>query len=109
MHLLKLKNMSIKKQFLKSKPVCKVTFRIGTDVISSAKKVQLLGDFNSWDKKNPAMKKLKTGEFTETIELETGKEYQYKYLIDGKNWQNDNKADKYAPNIYSGTNSVVII
>ena len=39
--------MSIKKQFLKSKPVCKVVFRLDATEANGAKKVQVLGDFNN--------------------------------------------------------------
>ena len=38
--------MRIKKQFLKSKPICKVTFRIHEEVGNSAKTAQLVGEFN---------------------------------------------------------------
>ena len=101
--------MAIKKQFLKTKPECKVTFRLGKEIANDAGKVQLIGEFNNWDTNYHPMKKLKNGEFTETISLETGKEYQYKYLIDGKVWENDFNADKYVPNTYAGTNSVVVV
>ncbi len=40
--------MSLKKQFLKSKPVCKVSFRLDASEALGANKVQLLGDFNNW-------------------------------------------------------------
>ena len=41
--------MSIKKQFLKSKPVCKVTFSLTKEEALNAEKIQLLGDFNEWN------------------------------------------------------------
>ena len=31
----------------------------------------------------------------ETIELEVGHEYQFRYLVDGTKWINDTEADKY--------------
>jgi hypothetical protein len=40
--------MSIKKQFLKSKPVCKVTFRVPEEIGNSAKTAHVVGDFNDW-------------------------------------------------------------
>jgi hypothetical protein len=54
------------------------------------------------------MEKLKDGRFKLTIDLDTGKEYQYRYLINGSEWHNDWEADKYVPNPFSGDNSVVI-
>ena len=100
--------MSIKKQYLKSRPVCKVTFSVDAGLLDGAKEVAVLGEFNAWDPAEHAMRKLKDGSFTKTIELEVGREYQFRYLVDGKTWINDKEADKYT---YSGVaaeeNSVV--
>ena len=90
--------MSIKKQYLKSKPVCKVTLSWQNDELDTAKNVAVLGDFNSWDPEQSFdMKKLKNGTFKTTIDLEVGHEYQFRYLVDGQVWVNDNQADKYVP------------
>ncbi len=100
--------MSLKKQFLKSKPVCKVTFTVDADLLEDAKEVAVLGEFNNWDPTEAAMRKLKNGSFTKTLELEAGQEYQFRYLVDGQRWINEPEADKYT---YSGVaaekNSVV--
>lgn len=99
--------MSFKKQFLKSKPVCKVSFRLDAAEALGAKKVQLLGDFNNWDKSTEPMAALKSNDFTATLELEAGKEFQFRYLIDGSDWKNDSQADSYAANSFGEDNSVV--
>jgi 1,4-alpha-glucan branching enzyme len=99
--------MSYKKQFLKSKPVCKVSFRLDAAETSGAKKVQLLGDFNNWDKSAEPMTALKSNDFTATLELETGKEYQFRYLIDGLVWKNDSQADSFVANSFGEENSVI--
>jgi 1,4-alpha-glucan branching enzyme len=91
--------MSLKKQFLKSKTTCKVTFTVEPEVINGGKAVAILGEFNDWDPTDATMRKLKDGSFTRTLELETGHEYQFRYLVDGEVWINDTEADKY---IYSG-------
>ena len=53
--------MSLKKRFLKSRPVCQVTFRLPLEAASQAKEVVLLGDFNNWDQNNGfPMKKTKS-------------------------------------------------
>lgn len=102
--------MSLKKQFLKSKPLCKVTFTVNADLINGAKEVALLGEFNNWDPSAYNMRKLKDGSFTKTIELEVGNEYQFRYLVDGERWINEPDADKF---IHSGVaaeeNSVVAL
>jgi len=99
--------MSYKKQFLKSKPVCKVSFRLDAAETSGAKKVQLLGDFNNWDKSAEPMTALKSNDFTATLELEAGKEYQFRYLIDGLVWKNDAQADSFVANTFGEENSII--
>jgi hypothetical protein len=42
-----------------------------------------------------------------TLELAKGNSYQFRYLIDGNNWQNDWHADRYVPNPFGGENSVI--
>jgi 1,4-alpha-glucan branching enzyme len=91
--------MSLKKQFLKSKPLCKVTFTVDPELVNGGKEVAVLGEFNAWDPSEATMRKLKDGTFTKTIELEVGHEYQFRYLVDGERWVNDTEADKYT---YSG-------
>jgi len=99
--------MSLKKQFIKSKPVCKVSFRLDAAEAVGAQKVQLLGDFNNWDKSTEPLTVLKSKDFITTLELESGKEYQFRYLIDGTEWKNDPEADSYVANGFGGENSVV--
>lgn len=101
--------MMNKKEYLKSKPECKVTFRLPKEIVAEAETVNLVGDFNNWDVSSTPMKKLKTGEFTVTVSLKKDNEYQYRYLIDGKTWKNDEDADKYVMNEFSGENAVVIV
>ncbi|MDP2058307.1 MAG: isoamylase early set domain-containing protein [Flavobacteriaceae bacterium] len=88
--------MALKKQFLKSKPVCKVTFDLSPEQVGDAKKVSVVGDFNDWkEKKGLVLKKLKDGGFKGAIDLAVGAEYQFRYLVDGEKWINDDQADKY--------------
>ena len=98
--------MSIKKQFLKSKPVCKVTFSVPAE---EAKKVKVVGTFNNWnEKKAVELKKFKNGNFRGTVDLEKDNSYEFRYLVDGKKWENDWNADQYVPSKVSfEENSVV--
>jgi 1,4-alpha-glucan branching enzyme len=98
--------MSLKKKYLKSKPVCKVSFEFTPETLESAKTVEILGDFNNWEP--VAMRKVKTA-FTRTLDLEAGQNYQFRYRINGELWQNDEAADEYVPNGISGDNSVVTV
>ena len=95
----------VNKQHLKSKPVCKVTFYSPAQI--EAETVHLVGDFNGWSETETEMKKLKDGRFSVLLELEAGKDYQYRYLVNGRDWHNDWEADKYVANPFSGDNSVV--
>jgi 1,4-alpha-glucan branching enzyme len=102
--------MGIQKRFLKSKPICKVTFTMPKEAIREAKRVHIVGDFNDWKRKATPMKKLKSGSYKIVVDLPCGREYQYRYLIDGKIWENDWAADRYAPSpFYDADNSVVIV
>lgn len=101
--------MSIKKQFLKSKPVCKVTFRISEEMGNSAGTAHVVGEFNNWNFSSTPMKKLKNGAFTATLDLEKGREYQFRYLLDKKSWENDADADKFIPTPYGDSKNSVIV
>ncbi|TXG38443.1 isoamylase early set domain-containing protein [Seonamhaeicola maritimus] len=98
--------MAIKKQYLKSKPVCKVTFSIEAE---EAKKVSVVGSFNEWNAKKAPLKKLKNGTFKGTIDLDKDSSYEFKYLVDGE-YVNDATADSYAWSDFAGAdNSVVTV
>jgi 1,4-alpha-glucan branching enzyme len=100
--------MAIQKQYLKTRNVCKVTFRLPPEVGKSASKVNLVGNFNDWNLKSHPMKKLKSGEHTITLDLEPGKDYQFRYFIDEVRWENDWNADKYVSCHEFGTDNSMI-
>jgi 1,4-alpha-glucan branching enzyme len=101
--------MSIKKQYLKSGSLCKVTFSLPSEIAKVVSTAHLVGDFNDWDASVTPMKKLKNGTFTATITLKPNQEYQFRYFLDGKSWENDWNADKYIPNAFGSENSVVVV
>lgn len=96
--------MAIKKQFLKSKPVCKVTFTVPA---AEAKQVTVAGNWNEWNTEAEPLKKLKNGTFKGTVNLEAGQAYEFKYVVDGQ-WQNDVEADGYAWSDYAAADNSVI-
>ena len=100
--------MSIKKQLLKSKPVCKVTFRVSAEESLGADSLQVLGNFNEWDKNAEPMKKLKSGEFTTTIELDADSTYEFRYLTNSGTWITDEEADGFTDNGIGDRNSLII-
>jgi 1,4-alpha-glucan branching enzyme len=100
--------MSIKKQFLKSKPTCKVSFKVSKELANGASKVNLAGDFNNWNETSDEMNALKDGSFSLSVDLESGREYQFRYILDGSTWTNDEAADGYKPNGFGDSENSVI-
>lgn len=102
--------MAISKRYLKTKPVSKVTFVLPNEIAADAREASLVGDFNGWDPRATRMRKLKSGEFKVTVDLEVGREYQYRYLLDDRRWTNDGHADRYVPaGVADAENCVVVV
>ena len=102
--------MSIKKQYLKSKEICKVTFTVSQSENKEARKVHVVGDFNEWSTSATPMKRSRKGVFTTSVNLKKGQEYQFRYLIDDQRWDNDTQADKSADTPYGDArNSVIVV
>jgi len=96
--------MAIEKQYLKTKPECKVTFIVPA---TTAKNVSVVGDFNSWNPEKNTLKKLKNGNFKGAFNLPKGNVYEFRYIIDG-NYVNDENADRFQWNDYAGTENAVV-
>lgn len=96
--------MAITKQYLKSKPVCKVTFSVPAE---TAKEVKVVGTFNNWNTKKTALKKLKNGTFKGTLDLPKDQSYEFRYIVDG-NYINEDQADAFAWNDYAGAENSVL-
>ena len=92
------------KKYLKSKPICKVTFSVPAE---DAKKVAVVGDFNNWSPKGSALKKLKNGTFKGTFDLPKESTYEFKYIVDG-NYVNEAEADRFQWNEFAGTENSVL-
>jgi 1,4-alpha-glucan branching enzyme len=96
--------MAITKQYLKSKPICKITFTVPAE---AAAKVNVIGSFNKWNAKATPLKKLKNGSFKGTIDLDKDQSYEFRYLIDGE-FTNDEQADAYAWNDFASAENGVL-
>ncbi len=99
----------LKKQFLKSKSLCKVTFSLPKKAVNNATEVRVLGEFNDWKWENGFPMKATKQDFKAVIELEPGREYQFRYLANNQIWENDWAADDYQPTPYGVENSVVFV
>ena len=100
--------MSIKKQFLKNRPICKVTFSLTKKAADNAKSVHITGEFNNWEKPGIPMKSYKNGSFSITLDLEKNKDHQFRYLLDKQTWVNDEEADKHVPSGFAGSKNFVV-
>lgn len=99
----------LKKKLLPSKSAAEVTFTLPKKAIAGAKEVKVVGEFNNWDlDKAPVMKSTKTN-YTTTIVLAAGKQYQFRYFADNGKWENDWAADNYIAAPYNVDNSVVVV
>ena len=97
----------IEKKFLKARPACKVTFVLPKEAAYGAESVCVLGEFNDWSPDAHPLKRQENGNFSVTLELETGRSYRFRYVVDGWKYENDWFADRYEPNPYGGEDSVV--
>lgn len=81
----------------------KVTFVLPSQ--PNADHVHVVGDFNHWRASTP-MKRQKDGSWRASVDLEPG-EYEFRYLVDGNMWVNDEAADGYRMGPFGADNSVV--
>ncbi len=96
--------MSIKKQFIKTKPVCKVTFSVEA---KEANLASVVGDFNNWNPAEGELSKLKNGTFKGVFDLPKDASYEFKYVIDG-NFVNESESDSFKWNDFAGTENGVL-
>lgn len=99
--------MGLKKQFVKSKNKCKVTFQLPKKATNGGKEVKVVGDFNKWSWKTGLVMKVQKNNYVVSKEFPIGQSYQYRYLIDDQDWENDWDADDYAATPFGVDNSVL--
>jgi 1,4-alpha-glucan branching enzyme len=91
------------KRFFKTKDEAEVTFEFSHP---DAKKVELVAEFTDWQPLTMKFVK-KDNAFKLKHRLPVDKQYHFKYLIDGEQWDNDHHADAYVANGFGTENSVV--
>ena len=93
-----------KKTPAKNGSTAKVTFELrGIE----AEAVHVAGDFNGWSTNETPLAKRKDGRFSTTLTLPAGREYRYRYVLDGEHWTNDTDADRYEPNEHGTEDGVI--
>ena len=86
----------------------KITFSLPAAATEGVAEVVVVGSFNDWDVATATpLKKQKDGSFKTTIELEKGKTYEYRFLLDGQVWANAWDAAAYVATPFGVDNSVV--
>lgn len=100
--------MSIRKQFLKRRPVCKVTFTLPESMGNSAADAHVVGEFNQWSTSATPMQRSKKGAFSATVELDKDRSYQFRYLLGNARWENDPDADDLQPTPFGDSHNSVI-
>jgi 1,4-alpha-glucan branching enzyme len=96
----------IKKVPIKEEGPGRVAFELASTVW--AERVNLEGEFNDWDTlSKPLTRERADANWRVVVELETGRRYRFRYLVDGKEWLNDWYADDFVENPYGSDDSVV--
>jgi 1,4-alpha-glucan branching enzyme len=95
------------KAYLKTKKgTVKVTFELPAQV--EAKHAVIVGEFNHWDPTATPMKRKRDGSFSASLNLESGKEYRFKYWLDEARWENNPNPDRLVPNIFGTQDSLIM-
>lgn len=97
----------ITKEYSKTGRSCKVTLNLPPEV--GAESASVCGDFNDWNQDAHPMKRRKDGSFTVTFSVKPGNQYRFRYLLDGRRWENDWQADAYMPNEHGTDDSVLAV
>ncbi|MEZ4987097.1 MAG: helix-hairpin-helix domain-containing protein [Saprospiraceae bacterium] len=99
----------IKKQYSKTAPVCNVTFTLTTEQVGKNAEVRVLGTFNDWSWDKGLVLASKKKAYEGNIELAAGQVYEFRYVVNGHNWFNDESADDYQPTPFFSHNCVLAL
>lgn len=99
----------VKKQYSKTKPVCKVTFSLTSDQVGKKAEVRVLGTFNDWSWDKGLVLKSSKKTYSANIELPAGATYEFRYMVNGRDWFNDESADDYQPTPFFSHNCILVL
>ncbi|GBD87066.1 hypothetical protein BMS3Abin03_00992 [bacterium BMS3Abin03] len=101
--------MALRKKYSANKKNCRVTFTLPKEIGANFEELSVVGDFNNWDSHaNRMTENEPDGSYSTTIDLKAGKEYQFKYLLDGNQWLNEPEADKRVDTYISNSKNSMI-
>lgn len=84
----------------------RVTFRVSKHIWADC--VALVGGFNDWDTHSHILRQTRDdADWHISLELEVGRSYRFRYLVNGEEWMDDDHADGYEPGPYGEVDSIV--
>ena len=95
----------VQKTYFKTKDYCKVKFSFK---VENAETVEILGLNSDW-KNSIIMSKKKDGSFSADVNLPKDSKHEFKCRVNETEWLNETEADSEAPNVYGGSNSVIVL
>jgi hypothetical protein len=95
----------VQKTYFKTKDYCKVKF---TFKLEDAETVEILGLNSDWEN-SIVMSKKKDGTFSCDVSLPKNTQHEFKYRVNEVIWVNEPEADRQHPNVFGGSNSVIIL
>ena len=95
----------IQKTYFKTKDYCKVKFSLENETAETAAIVGLNSDWQT----SVLMSKKKDGSFVAEVNLPKDSVHEFKYFVNEAEWINDSSADRFEPNVYGETNSVIAL
>ena len=73
-----------------------------------AERINLVGDFNDWDRESLPFTRNRDENWHVELEVEEGSEHRFRYLVNGDYWGHDWHADKHAPGTDGSCDSIVV-
>lgn len=97
----------LEKNYAQNGAICRVTFALPQIAARGGKDVRLLGDFNGWNWENAYRLQPDGAALVVDVDLPTGRDYQFRFLIDSQLWENHWNADAYVATPFGVDNSVL--
>lgn len=86
----------MKKEVVKNQAAYNVTFNYNVVTSNLVHSVVVLGDFNEWSMENGyVLTPNKNGDFEGKFKIPAGRDYHFRYLVNGNRWANEKDADRF--------------
>ncbi len=86
----------MKKEVVKNEAAYHVSFNYNVVPEHPVESVIVLGDFNEWSLEDGyVLKENKKGDFEGKFKIPAGRDYHFRYLVNGNRWANEKDADRF--------------